>query len=158
MNRVDFYLADEAATDAFGRWLAPALLPGDTVLLSGAIGAGKTHLVRAVLRARLGAVTEVPSPTFTLVQPYDDRGVTILHADLYRLTHPDEVMELGLDEAMERGIALIEWPERLGPYRPATALDLTFAPLGDGRHVTAQGPARLMARVAGFAASRGQNG
>ncbi|MGL5009294.1 MAG: tRNA (adenosine(37)-N6)-threonylcarbamoyltransferase complex ATPase subunit type 1 TsaE [Paracoccaceae bacterium] len=158
MNRVDFFLADEAATDAFGQWLAPALQPGDMVLLSGVIGAGKTHLARALLRARLGPWTEVPSPTFTLVQPYDDGGIPILHADLYRLTHPDEVMELGLDEAMERGIALIEWPERLGADRPPGALDLTLTPLGAGRHVVAQGPARLMARVAAFAAGRGQNG
>ncbi|MCU0800903.1 MAG: tRNA (adenosine(37)-N6)-threonylcarbamoyltransferase complex ATPase subunit type 1 TsaE [Rhodobacteraceae bacterium] len=158
LNRVDFFLADEAATAALGRWLAPALLPGDAVLLSGGIGAGKSHLVRALLRARLGPALEVPSPTFTLVQPYDDdTGMTILHADLYRLTHPDEVLELGLDVAFATGIALIEWPERLGQHRPANPLDLMLSPLGEGRHATAQGPARLMTRVAGFAASRGQH-
>lgn len=157
LNRVDFYLPDEASTDAFGVWLAPALRAGDAVLLSGPIGAGKTHLARALLRRRLGAGTEVPSPTFTLVQPYDDNGIPILHADLYRIQHPDEVMELGLEEAMAQGIALIEWPERLGPYRPADALDLTFAPLGEGRHVVATGGARLIGHVALFSSHRGQH-
>ena len=157
LNRVDFFLADAASTDAFGRWLAPALLAGDTVLLSGPIGAAKTHLARAVLRQRLGPDTEVPSPTFTLVQPYLDGDLTIVHADLYRLSHPDEIMELGLEEAMQRGIALIDWPERLGGYRPPEALDLTLSPLGEGRHVVAQGNARLVARVAAFSAHRGQD-
>lgn len=158
LNRVDFYLQDEASTDAFGLWLAPALRAGDTVLLSGPIGAGKTHLARAILRRRLGATTEVPSPTFTLVQPYDDKGLIIVHADLYRVQHPDEVMELGLEEAMTQGIALIEWPERLGPYRPADALDLTLAALGEGRHVAASGSARLVKHIAGFSSYRGQHG
>lgn len=157
LNRVDFYLADDASTDAFGRWLAPALRVGDTVLLAGPIGAGKTHLVRAMLRHRLGQSTEVPSPTFTLVQPYQDGDLAIVHADLYRVLHPDEVMELGLDDAIANGIALIEWPERLGRYRPADALDLTLAPLGEGRHVVAQGNARLVAHVAEFSTHRGQN-
>jgi tRNA threonylcarbamoyladenosine biosynthesis protein TsaE len=157
MNRVDFFLQDETATTSFGRWLGPALRAGDTVLLSGQIGAGKTHLVRALLQARLGAETEVPSPTFTLVQPYDDKGLTILHADLYRIQHPDEVLELGLEEAMEHGVALVEWPERLGAFRPHNALDLVLSPLGEGRHVVAQGNARLVNRVAGFAAFRGQD-
>ncbi len=157
LNRVDFFLSDETVTDHFGRWLAPVLRAGDAVLLSGPIGAGKTHLVRAMLRARLGAATDVPSPTFTLIQPYDDGNITIVHADLYRIQHPDEVMELGLEDAMVRGIALIEWPERLGVYRPADALDLTLAPLGEGRHVVAQGNARLVNRIAAFSAHRGQN-
>jgi tRNA threonylcarbamoyladenosine biosynthesis protein TsaE len=154
LNRVDFMLRTEAATAALGRWLAPALLAGDVVLLSGPIGAGKTHLVRAILQHRLGARTEVPSPTFTLVQPYDDDGLTLLHADLYRITHPDEVMELGLEEAMTQGVAFIEWPERLGAYRPAQALDLTLTPLGEGRHVVAQGTARLVNHLAGFSGHR----
>ncbi|MFM2390468.1 MAG: tRNA ((37)-N6)-threonylcarbamoyltransferase complex ATPase subunit type 1 TsaE [Pseudomonadota bacterium] len=157
LNRVDFFLTDDAATNALGRWLAPALRAGDTVLLSGPIGAGKTHLVRALLRHRLGPDTEVPSPTFTLVQPYHDGTLTIVHADLYRITHPDEVLELGLDDAMALGIALIEWPERLGLARPADALDLTLSPLGEGRHVTALGNARLISHLAGFSAHRGQD-
>ena len=156
--RTDFFLADATVTDAFGRWMAPVLTAGSVILLSGGIGAGKTQFARAVVRARLGPQTEVPSPTFTLVQPYDDRGLAILHADLYRLTHPDEVQELGLDEAAQRGIVLIEWPDRLAPDHYPDALHLTFMPLAEGRHVTAQGNHRLMARVTDFATSRGRHG
>jgi tRNA threonylcarbamoyladenosine biosynthesis protein TsaE len=152
LNRVDLFLADEDATEAFGRWLVPALRAGDTVLLTGVIGAGKTHLVRAMLKRTLGAETEVPSPTFTLVQNYSKGDVEIIHADLYRISHPDEVMELGLEEAMATGIALVEWPERLGSYRPSNALDLTLSPLGDGRQLTALGPQRLVNHVAAFSA------
>jgi tRNA threonylcarbamoyladenosine biosynthesis protein TsaE len=154
LNRVDLVLQNEAATTALGKWLAPALQAGDTVLLSGQIGAGKTHLVRAVLQHRLGPGTEVPSPTFTLVQAYDDAALTIVHADLYRVSHPDEVLELGLDEAMRTGIALVEWPERLGAFRPEDALNLTLQPLGAGRHVIATGPARLVNHIAGFPSHR----
>jgi tRNA threonylcarbamoyladenosine biosynthesis protein TsaE len=157
LNRVDFFLPTEEATSAFGRWLAPALRVGDTVLLSGPIGAGKTHLARAILRHRLGPGTEVPSPTFTLVQHYDDGDLPILHADLYRVRHPDEVMELGLEEALSKAVVLIEWPERLGPYRPANALDITFSPLGEGRHVIAQGSQRLVNHISGFSNRRGRN-
>jgi tRNA threonylcarbamoyladenosine biosynthesis protein TsaE len=157
LNRVDFYLPDAESTATLGRWLAPALRAGDTVLLSGPIGTGKTHLARAVLQHRLGPATEVPSPTFTLVQPYDDNGLMILHADLYRVQHPDEVMELGLEDAMATGIALIEWAERLGSYRPADALDLTLSHLGEGRQVTAHGNARLVNHIALFSSRRGSN-
>ncbi|MGL4321609.1 MAG: tRNA (adenosine(37)-N6)-threonylcarbamoyltransferase complex ATPase subunit type 1 TsaE [Paracoccaceae bacterium] len=157
LNRVDLFLSDEDATEAFGRWLAPALRAGDTVLLTGVIGAGKTHLVRAILKRRLGAATEVPSPTFTLVQSYEDGDLEIAHADLYRISHPDEVMELGLEGAMAKGIALVEWPERLGSYRPTNALDLTLSPLADGRHLTAQGSQRLINHIAGFSTLRQAN-
>ncbi len=153
LHRADFFLATDAATDAFGHWIAPALQVGDVVLLSGSIGAGKTHFARAVIRARLGPATEVPSPTFTLVQTYEGGGPTILHADLYRLSHPDEVLELGLDDALDSGISLIEWPDRMGDIAP-DALRLHFQPLGDGRHVTATGNARLVAWAAEFAMQR----
>ena len=75
----------------------------------------------------------IPSPTFTLVQVYEAQGVEIWHADLYRLTHPDEVWELGLDEAFQSAICLVEWPDRLGKHRPEMALCLTLESLGDGR-------------------------
>lgn len=125
-------LPDEAATTRLGHWFAPHLQAGDCLLLEGPIGAGKSHFARAVIQARLGRVEDVPSPTFTLVQSYD-ADVELWHADLYRLTHPDEVMELGLEQALETGICLIEWPDRLGRYAPPDALRLRFTPRDSGR-------------------------
>ncbi|HCQ64169.1 MAG TPA: tRNA (adenosine(37)-N6)-threonylcarbamoyltransferase complex ATPase subunit type 1 TsaE [Rhodobacteraceae bacterium] len=118
-------------TAAFARALAPGLRAGDVLLLEGQIGSGKTHFARALIQARLvadGAPAEdVPSPTFTLVQTYDTGRVEIWHADLYRLTHVDEVEELGLAEAFTEAVCLIEWPDRLGDLAPDGALSLSFA-------------------------------
>jgi tRNA threonylcarbamoyl adenosine modification protein YjeE len=130
-------LADEADTQAFGRKLADILEPGDVMTLSGPLGAGKT--VRALIRASLGASdAEVPSPTFTLVQTYQGPVFDIWHYDLYRIKALEEVLELGWDEALETGVALVEWPERLGPYLPTHALHLALTvPAGQQtmRHV-----------------------
>lgn len=126
-------LQDEAATAALASALAPVLLPGDVLLLSGAIGAGKTAFARALIRARMGAMVDVPSPTFTLVQTYETPEAEIWHSDLYRLTHPDEALELGLEDAFETAICLIEWPDRLGNAVPQSALDLSFT-AGDPMH------------------------
>ena len=87
----------------------------------------------------LGEAEDVPSPTFTLVQVYQDAGVEIWHADLYRLTHPDEVWELGLDQAFETAICLVEWPDRLGNHRPEGALTIRLEALGDGRRAVVTG-------------------
>lgn len=129
-------LATEADTTRLGRALASLLQAGDALLLEGAIGAGKSHLARAFIRALLGEAEDVPSPTFTLVQTYP--GATaeapeIWHADLYRLSHPDDVLELGLEEAYPTAICMIEWPDRLGSYLPANPLRLRLEPLGEGR-------------------------
>jgi tRNA threonylcarbamoyl adenosine modification protein YjeE len=140
------YLADETETDRLGRCLAGVLTAGDVVLLEGPIGAGKTQFCRALIRARLGYEEDVPSPTFTLVQTYE-ADVEIWHADLYRLTHPDEVLELGLEEAFEQAICLVEWPERLGPYQPA-GIRITFSPQGAGRRARIEGRAEVLAAVA----------
>lgn len=131
------FLPDDAATTALAARFAPRLSPGDILLLSGQIGAGKTHFARALIRARIGADTEVPSPTFTLVQTYEDPDGDIWHADLYRLGHPDEVIELGLEAAFHEAICLIEWPDRLGNLVPDSALHLHLAPEGEGRRLTA---------------------
>ncbi|MBL4916613.1 tRNA (adenosine(37)-N6)-threonylcarbamoyltransferase complex ATPase subunit type 1 TsaE [Szabonella alba] len=132
---LSFSLAAPEETDRLGQLLATCLRPGDVVLLGGSVGAGKTHLARALIRARLGAGEDVPSPTFTLVQTYGADGVEIWHADLYRLGHPDEIAELGLEQAFDTAICLIEWPDRLGALAPQGALHLHLSapPDGEGR-------------------------
>ena len=128
-------LAAEADTTRLGRALSSVLQAGDCVLLVGPIGAGKTHLARAFIRARLGEAEDVPSPTFTLVQTYP-ADPEIWHADLYRLTHSDEVVELGLEDAFTSAICLIEWPDRLGPILPAHPIRVSLEPAGEGRRAT----------------------
>ena len=132
---VTFFLPDDDATTALGALLAALLQPGDTVLLHGDIGAGKTHLARAFIQARLGRAEDVPSPTFTLVQTYEAGGSEVWHADLYRLSHPDEVLELGLDSAFDTAICFVEWPDRLGNLAPKSALHVSLSPKGEGREV-----------------------
>ena len=125
-------LADETATAALGQRLARACEPGDLIALSGDLGAGKSTLARALIRERAGAEIDVPSPTFTLVQTYETPGLAIWHFDLYRLKQAGEARELGLTEAVD-GLALIEWPERLGPHLPQTRLDVSLDFSPDGR-------------------------
>ena len=152
--------ADETLTAALARMLAAQVAPPATILLEGPVGAGKTHFARAFIRARQGDWAEdVPSPTFTLVQTYDDpMGTQIWHADLYRLTDPSELSELGLDEAMEEAVCLIEWPDRLDPVPPG-AWRITLAPHADPdlRRITLDLPdaGRLAARAA-FVVAAGQ--
>lgn len=143
-------LADEAATDRLAVRLAPHLQAGDSVLLEGPLGAGKSHFARALIRARLGYAEEVPSPSFTLVQVYDDGATEIWHADLYRLSHPDDVLELGLADAFATAICLVEWPDRLGPLAPPGALRLRLEMRGDSRlaHLTGGRPALMAALMA----------
>jgi len=135
MNNMPITIAlpNETDTVALASRIAPLLTPGDTLLLEGSIGAGKSAFARALIRARLNRMEDVPSPTFTLVQTYEDTEGDIWHCDLYRLTHPDEVFELGLDEAFTTAICLIEWPDRLGNDTPKNALRLAFA-AGDAEH------------------------
>lgn len=133
-------LPDLAATRALGRALARLVRVGDVIALSGPLGAGKTELARAVLRA-LGHAGEVPSPTFTLVQVYDLTSLQVWHVDLYRLERPEEAIELGLEDAFAGAATLIEWPERLGATLPDERLDLA---LGFGR-----GEAERVARLVG---------
>jgi len=117
-------LADEAATHALARRLAQAAQAGDVIALHGDLGAGKTSLARAFVRALAGEEEEVPSPTFTLAQIYDWVGGTVWHFDLYRLEKPEDALELGIEEAFADGVSLIEWPDRLGPWLPRDRLDL----------------------------------
>jgi len=146
-------LDDETATAALGVRIAGALRPGDVVALSGELGAGKTTLARAILRAR-GIEGHVPSPTFTLVQAYDSSGLTIHHFDLYRIERANEVAELGLDDALSDGAALVEWPERGLPARlAADALSVTLVPKGvTARDARISGPWRWRPVFEGWAA------
>ena len=129
----DFCLDDEAATSALGAALAGALRVGEAICLTGPLGAGKSTLARALIRALTTPTEDVPSPTFTLVQFYEGASISVAHFDLYRLTSADEAYENGLDEALEDGAALIEWPERLEGRLPPDRLDIEITIEGDGR-------------------------
>ncbi|WP_137700930.1 tRNA (adenosine(37)-N6)-threonylcarbamoyltransferase complex ATPase subunit type 1 TsaE [Marimonas lutisalis] len=124
---VAFTLNSADQTAGFARTLAPRLRAGDVLLLSGGIGAGKTHFARSLIQSLLEYPEDVPSPTFTLVQVYDAPGFEIWHSDLYRLGHADEVIELGLLDAFETALCLVEWPDRLGDLAPPDALHMAFA-------------------------------
>lgn len=116
-------------TTELARDMRTILQQGDTLLLSGPIGAGKSHFARALIQSLLadvGKIEDVPSPTFTLVQTYQAGDLEIVHSDLYRLTTTDELFELGLDEAFETSLCLIEWPDRLGVLAPENALNIAF--------------------------------
>jgi tRNA threonylcarbamoyladenosine biosynthesis protein TsaE len=146
-------LPDLAATEALAADVALRARRGDAILLQGPLGAGKTSFARAFIRAR-GLGHEVPSPSFTLVEIYDAEGaLPVWHFDLYRLKSASEVTELGLDEALAEGVALVEWPERLGAALPAERLDLALAPGSDAgaRRATLTGSPGWQARLAGLA-------
>ncbi len=120
-------LPDESATCELARRLAPLLGIGDVVALHGDLGAGKTAFARALIRALVGADEEVPSPTFTLVQTYNSPTGPIFHFDLYRIVSPDELTEIGWDEALADGLTLVEWPSRAGALLPASRIDVRLA-------------------------------
>ena len=129
---------DEAATVAFGAALGRSARAGDVITLSGPLGVGKTALARGFIAA-LGHAGEVPSPSFALVQPYDDLDPPVWHVDLYRIDDPSEIEELGLDAAAD-GVLLVEWPERGGDLWPdALALSFEFGVHG-ARRLTAKVP------------------
>jgi len=132
-------LADEAATARLGAMLASLVKPGDVIALSGPLGVGKTALARGLIGA-LGHAGEVPSPSFAIVQPYEDLEPPLWHVDLYRIEDPAELAELGLDAA-EDGVMVVEWPERAGAgaWPDALRLTLAFGRNGD-RNLTAQVP------------------
>jgi len=129
-------LADEAATARLGAAIAGALVRGDAVCLSGPLGAGKSSLARGLIRALAPEAGDVPSPTFTLVQFYAGVDFEIAHFDLYRLTRAEEAFEIGLDEALREGAAVIEWPERLGGLLPPDRLDIAIRRDGQGRRAS----------------------
>jgi tRNA threonylcarbamoyladenosine biosynthesis protein TsaE len=134
-------LKDEAATLAFGGKLAKALRVGDVVTLSGSLSAGKTTLARGLLRA-LGHKGEVPSPSFAIVQPYEDLKLPVWHVDLYRVDDPSDLAELGLEDIREDGVLIVEWPEHGDAAMWPEALALSLNVADDGaRALTAVVPA-----------------
>jgi tRNA threonylcarbamoyl adenosine modification protein YjeE len=141
-------LPDEAATKRLGEDLALVVQAGDCLALHGDLGAGKSTLSRALLRAIADdPELEVPSPTFTLVQSYDLR-LPVAHFDLYRLSDPSELDELGFDEAIATGICLVEWPHKAGGALPKSTVDIHFGFTAEGgRHLTISGPEAKLARI-----------
>ncbi|HWK42633.1 MAG TPA: tRNA (adenosine(37)-N6)-threonylcarbamoyltransferase complex ATPase subunit type 1 TsaE [Croceibacterium sp.] len=142
-------LPDLAAMEAYGRRIADNLRPGDVVALSGGLGAGKTTLARAIIAA-LGHVGEVPSPTFTIIETYDPPAVRLplVHADFYRLEHPSEADELGLDHYRDGAALLAEWPESAGGFaHEAGCLSIHVEMAGNGRRAIVEPGADWLGRV-----------
>ena len=149
-------LPDLAATDAFGRRLAKELRRGDVLALTGGLGVGKTTLARAIVAGLSPDSEDVPSPTFTLVQTYpvalSDGTAELWHFDLYRLDRPDQVYELGIEEALAEGVSLIEWPELaagLLPKERVLTIELQITK-GQARRAKLEGGAAWCDRVAGL--------
>jgi len=149
LTSAEISLPDEAATQAFGARLAAYLEPGDVIALEGDLGAGKSTLARALLRA-LGVTGDIPSPTFTLIQQYDTPYLMVAHVDLYRIEDDSEIDELGLEDALDYGALVVEWPARLGRAfaagRVTGRLDLSLTlddasedPSGEKRKLAATG-------------------
>ena len=123
-----FDLADEVATETLAARIAGMAKPGDVFALIGNLGTGKTVFARAFIRAHCNADEEVPSPTFTLLQTYEAKGIIIYHFDLYRIEKTNDAIELGIEEAFADGLTLIEWGERLGSLLPKNRLDVNLFP------------------------------
>jgi tRNA threonylcarbamoyladenosine biosynthesis protein TsaE len=139
-------LEGPGATETFGRRLASGLRAGDVVALFGDLGAGKTTLARGILSG-LGHRGDVASPTFPIVIPYDALSLPAWHVDLYRIEDPAEIEELALDEGLQDGVLIVEWPERMGRALWPDSLRLTLRRDGEGaRALTAQVPPAWEAR------------
>lgn len=125
-SKYQFTLKNESATCILASQLAGLTEPRDIIGLVGDLGAGKTAFARAFITAR-GGDSEVPSPTFTLVQVYECSSISVYHFDLYRIEEPEEIFELGIEDAFAEGISLIEWPDRMDTYIPSERLDIIFS-------------------------------
>ncbi len=133
-DKIIFYSASEDKTTDIGKKLAHFAGRGDCFALFGTLGMGKSVLARGFIQELAGR-EEVPSPTFTLVQLYDTDNFTIYHFDLYRLKMPDEIFELGMEEALYEGVSLIEWPEKMGLYLPKKCFRVEIFPDASSRRI-----------------------
>ncbi len=142
-------LRNEDETADFGARLAPLLRTGDIICLEGTLGAGKTTLARGLIGAFCGE-TNAPSPTFTLAETYQGENLTLWHFDLYRLEKPEDVWELGIEDAFDSAISVIEWPDRIAHLMPADPLRLTIEILSNGeRKLKITGPERWITALRG---------
>ena len=131
-NFVEIILPTENATQEIGKKLSHLAQIGDVFCLFGTLGMGKSVLARAFVQELCGN-TEVPSPTFTLLQTYEAPDFDIYHFDLYRIKSPDEIFEIGVEDAIYSGVSLIEWPEKMSPYLPRDVIKLELLPFNNGR-------------------------
>ena len=126
MSELIVNLHTEKATNQFGKIISKLIKVGDIIFLSGEMGSGKTFLARAIITSLLKEEIEIPSPTFTIIQEYDCKEFTIAHADLYRIKNKNELEALGIDEILEKGSILIEWPEKLRNTYENDTLEIMF--------------------------------
>nr|QJR98198.1 tRNA (adenosine(37)-N6)-threonylcarbamoyltransferase complex ATPase subunit type 1 TsaE [uncultured Alphaproteobacteria bacterium] len=134
MFKIEFVCANEKDTEKLGEKLAGLAVQGDVFALFGTLGMGKSVLSRAFIQ-KLTNASEVPSPTFTLVQTYEAPDFDIYHFDLYRIKNPEEIFELAMEEALYQGVSLIEWPEKMGAYLPRDIFKIEITPFGSGRKI-----------------------
>lgn len=148
-----FNLPNEKATCLLGQALSEISHKGDFYALYGTLGVGKSVLSRAFIQNLVGK-TEVPSPTFTLVQSYDAPNYTIYHFDLYRIKSPEEIFEIGVEEAMYDGVCLVEWPDKMRPYLPRDSFRVEIIAQGNSRQVkitvTSEEKATRLEKLQGF--------
>ena len=134
MQEFEFNLQSEQETINLGKKLSRIAKRGDVFALYGTLGMGKSVLARAFIQELCGNI-EVPSPTFTLLQMYETPDFEIYHFDLYRIKAPEEVFELGIEDAFYGGVSLIEWPEQMGAYIPSDIFRIEITPYQNGRNI-----------------------
>ena len=127
---------NETDTISFAKKFAKTLKGNEVIALWGTLGMGKTVFARSIIQELTGRKEEVPSPTFTLLQTYESAAGEIFHFDFYRLKNPEEAYEIGIEDAFEGGISLIEWPEKIGSLLPKKAINVCFKLTPEGRLIT----------------------
>lgn len=137
---MEWIVKTENETKQVAKIIAPLLQSGDVVALQGTLGVGKTTFTRALVQYLTHEKTDVPSPTFTLLQTYETPDFTLYHFDFYRLKSPQEAYEVGIEDAFEQGVSVIEWPEKIGRLMPKRHKTISFEIMNDGsRKISTQG-------------------